>query len=400
MSAHVALRSRRIFDGAAWHADAAVLVDGAVISGICSNAAIPREFVPAPGIHDLIAPGFIDLQVNGGGGILFNDQPNVEGIRTICEAHRPFGTTTLLPTLITDNRETTRAALAAGIDAARAAVTGFGGIHLEGPHLSVTRRGAHSAELVRPMDEEDVEALIDVRRHLPALMITCAPESVTLEQVARLVEGGIRVSLGHSDCSYDVAAAHVDAGASMVTHLFNAMSPFGHREPGLAGAALDCGALHAGLISDGIHVHPAAMRAALRAKSAPGRIFLVTDAMATIGTDLDSFELNGRHVYRRDGRLTLEDGTLAGADIDMAASVRFAHRAVGLELGEAIAMASRYPAIALGIDGQKGSIRAGKLADLIALDDALEVRRVWQGGSLTHDAGINRDAVAPAADPV
>jgi N-acetylglucosamine-6-phosphate deacetylase len=244
----------------------------------------------------------------------------------------------------------------------------------------VSRKGAHRADLVRPMEDGDIELLIAAASRLPAVMITCAPESVTPQQVSRLSQGGIGVSLGHSDCSYAAAIAYAQAGACMVTHLFNAMSPLVHREPGLVGAALDCGLLYAGLICDGIHVDPAAIRVAIRAKAGPGRIFLVTDAMATIGTDLDSFELNGRKVRRRNGRLVLEDGTLAGADIDMSASLRFLHRRVGVALETALAMVSRNAAEALGISDSKGRLLPGADADFVELDGDLAVLRTWCGG--------------------
>lgn len=380
-----AVAAKRIFDGSAWHEDAALLFDAGRVHGIVGAQDVPAgvELSRARGV--MLVPGFVDLQVNGGGGLLFNDDPSVGTIRTICAAHMRFGTTSLLPTLITDTRTATAAALEAGIAAARDGIPGFAGIHLEGPHLSVKRKGAHSAALVRPMDDDDLNALANARPALPALMITCAPESVTRGQVAALTEAGVKVSLGHSDCAYDTAVDYANAGASLVTHLFNAMSPLGHREPGLVGAALDSGVLHAGLISDGIHVHPAAMRAAIHAKLGPSRIFLVTDAMATIGTDLESFELNGRRVYRRDGRLTLEDGTLAGADIDMAASVRFLHHNVGVPLDVALAMASFNAADALGIDERKGALHAGADADFLELDDGLNVVCSWCAGVRLHD---------------
>jgi N-acetylglucosamine-6-phosphate deacetylase len=335
-----AVRCRRIFDGSAWHEAVALLIEHGRVAGIVPDGEIPEGTNWTNAAGTMLAPGFVDLQVNGGGGAMFNDDPGVETIRTICAAHLKYGTTALLPTLITDTRDTTHTAIEAAKEAVRAGVPGFAGIHLEGPHLSVARKGAHSADLIRPMEDADLETIAAARAELPALLLTCAPESVTPAQVGRLAEAGVRVSLGHTACDYPTAVAYAEAGASLVTHLFNAMSPLTHREPGLVGAALDCGTLSAGLISDGIHVDPAAMRIALRGKSGPGRIFIVTDAMSTIGTEMESFELNGRRVYRRDGRLTLEDGTLAGADIDMASSVRFLHKNVGIPLDEALRMAS------------------------------------------------------------
>lgn len=375
----IAYQSGRIFDGESWHDDAALLVQDGVVEAIVARGAIPAgaDIVAA---GDMLAPGFVDLQVNGGGGVMLNDHPNIEGIETICRAHAPFGTTALLPTLITDTPEITAAAIAAGIEAARRRIPGFAGLHLEGPHLSVGRKGAHDPKLIRPMTEADLSALIAARAQLPALLTTVAPESVTTEQVAALTRAGIIVSLGHTDASYATARAYADAGATMATHLFNAMSQIGNREPGLVGATLDDGRLSAGLIADGIHVDPATVGIALRAKRGPGSIVLVTDAMATIGTDMTSFTLNGRTIHRKDGRLTLDDGTLAGADLDMISAVRFAHRWIGIDLGEALRMASLYPARALGTAGRFGVLLPGAAANIVALSDDLGVRGVWIDG--------------------
>ena len=269
--------------------------------------------------------------------------------------------------------------IAAGIEAARKKVPGFAGLHLEGPHLSIARKGAHDPRLIRPMTDADLAALIAAKKELPTLLTTVAPESVTPEQVAALAKAGIVVSLGHTDATYTTARTYAEAGATMVTHLFNAMSQIGNREPGMVGAALDDGRLSAGLIADGLHVHPANVANAVRAKAGPRRICLVTDAMATIGTDMTTFTLNGRTIYRKDGRLTLEDGTLAGADLDMISAVRFMHRIVGLELGEALRMASLYPAETIG-QGRLGRLTEGAAANVVALSGKLDVSGVWIDG--------------------
>jgi N-acetylglucosamine-6-phosphate deacetylase len=311
---------------------------------------------------------------------MLNDGPSVDKIRTICAAHASFGTTALLPTLITDTREITAAAIAAGAQATRENVPGFLGLHLEGPHLSLARKGAHDPALIRPMEDEDQAALIAARAKMPVLLTTVAPESVDLRQMKTLSGAGIIVSLGHTDTSYRNAIAASAAGASMATHLFNAMSQLGNREPGLAGAVLDSGELWAGLIADGFHVDPASMGIALRAKQGPAKIFLVTDAMATIGTDLKSFTLNGREIRRENGRLTLADGTLAGADLDMISAVRFIHETVGLELGEALRMASLYPAEAVRQSHRMGRLAKGLAGNLVHLSETLAVRGVWIDG--------------------
>jgi N-acetylglucosamine-6-phosphate deacetylase len=377
MSDLAAFSGVRIFDGEAWHEDAALIVRDDTVEAVAS---VPAGMQAIELDGGMLVPGFVDLQVNGGGGVMLNDRQDVDTIRTICAAHAPFGTTALLPTLITDTREITAATVEAGAQAAREHVPGFLGLHLEGPHLSIARKGAHDPALIRPMSDADEAALIAAHKKVPHLLTTVAPESVTPERIARLAAAGIVVSLGHSNATYASAAGAAVAGASMVTHLFNAMSQIGNREPGLVGAAIDTGTLYAGLIADGIHVDPAAMRIALRGKSGPARIFLVTDAMATIGTDMQSFTLNGRLIKRENGSLRLEDGTLAGADLDMISAVRFMHDKIGVGLEEALRMASLYPARAMGVDNRHGRLAKGSAANFVHLSSGLDVRGVWIGG--------------------
>ncbi|HEY6631505.1 MAG TPA: N-acetylglucosamine-6-phosphate deacetylase [Rhizobiaceae bacterium] len=385
MSDLLAFSARRVFDGEAWHDDALLIVRGDAVDGIVPRADIPAGARIVDAGH-ILAPGFVDLQVNGGGGVMLNDQPTAEGIATICRAHAPFGTTALLPTLITDTPEVTAAVIAGGIEAVRAKVPGFAGLHLEGPHLSMARKGAHDPKLIRPMSETDHAALVAAKKDLPVLLTTVAPESVTPQQVAALAGAGLTVSLGHTDANYATVRAYAEAGATKVTHLFNAMSQIGNREPGMVGAALDIPTLHAGLIADGIHVHPANIANAVRAKRGPGRIVLVTDAMSAIGTDLTSFTLNGRTIYRKDGSLRLADGTLAGADLEMISAVRFMHREIGLDLAEALRMASLYPAEAIGQAHRLGSFTKGAAADIVALSETLDVAGVWIGGTRIFEA--------------
>jgi len=380
MTALTAITGARIFDGDLWHEHHALVIEEGKVAAITPLSDVPAEArtVPMDGLS--LVPGFVDLQVNGGGGVLLNEQRDVEGIRTICAAHARFGTTALLPTLITDTPEVTEEAIAAGLAARAAGVPGFLGLHLEGPHLSIARKGAHDPALIRPMEEADLERTIAARKGLEALLTTLAPENATNAQIAGLSAAGVTVSLGHSDSSYATATAAVEAGAHVVTHLFNAMSQLGNREPGMVGATLDLGHVSAGLIADGFHVHPAAIRAALRAKRGPGRIFLVTDAMSPMGTDMKSFFLNGREIFREGGRLTLADGTLAGADIDMASCVRYMHDTVGIELEEALRMASLYPAEAIGMTGRKGRLTHGHDADFAVIDGNVAVVSTWIAG--------------------
>jgi N-acetylglucosamine-6-phosphate deacetylase len=369
-----------VFDGARMHQRAALVVEEGCVAAILPEAEAPEEARIALA-GGTLAPGFIDLQVNGGGGVMLNDAPDLDGIRTICAAHGRLGTTGLLPTLITDRPEVTRAAIAAGIAAAAAKVPGFLGLHIEGPHLDPRRKGAHDPTLIRPMQDDDLALLCHAAATLPALLVTLAPASATREQVGVLSAAGAVVSLGHSDTGIAEARAYFAAGARSVTHLFNAMSPLTHREPGLVGAALDTAEASAGLIADGVHVAPEVMRIALAAKRGVG-IYLVTDAMAPAGTDMTEFTLNGRRILRRDGRLTLDDGTLAGADVDFAASIRTLVSAVGISLDRALAMATALPAEVIGIAEQNGGhLSPGAPADLVHLDPDLSLAGVWRAGS-------------------
>jgi N-acetylglucosamine-6-phosphate deacetylase len=391
MTGKTAISGARIFDGANWHDGKAILIDNGRVTALTGIDQIGSDVEQFKADGLLAVPGFIDLQVNGGGGVLLNEQPDADGIARICAAHAAFGTTALLPTLITDRPDIGTKAALAGIAAQKSNIPGFIGLHLEGPHLSRSRKGAHDPALIRPMDETDLDALVRLKTELGTLLVTIAPENVTLAQVKILVKAGIIVSLGHTDVSCETAKAYAAAGASMVTHLFNAMSPLGHREPGLVGAALATSSIYCGLIADGFHVDPVTMNIALRAKSGPGKIFLVTDAMSTIGTDDDGFDLNGRRVYRKDGRLTLADGTLAGADIDMLSCVRFVYEKLGLSLDEALRMASTYPADAIKVT-TKGKLEAGFDADIVLLRSDLSMHSTWIGGKPVFTAADIRRA--------
>ncbi|BAV49157.1 N-acetylglucosamine-6-phosphate deacetylase [Mesorhizobium loti] len=386
MSDRFALTGARIFDGDDWHDGHALVVRDGLVEAILPTGAVGSDIRTVDTGGGMLAPGFVDIQVNGGGGVMLNDHPDVASIETICRAHAPFGTTALLATLITDTPAITASAIAAGETAALQKLPGFLGLHLEGPHLSIARKGAHDPALIRPMTDQDQAMLIAARQKLPVLLTTIAPESVDPARVTALAKAGIIVSLGHSDTGYATAKAFAEAGAGVVTHLFNAMSQIGNREPGLVGAAIDIGTLSAGLIADGIHVHPASIRIALDAKQGPGRIVLVSDAMATIGTDMTSFTLNGRTIYRRDGSLRLADGTLAGADLDMISAVRFMHNVVGIDLSEALRMASLYPAQAIGQSHRLGRFANGTAADIVALSDDLGIGSVWIGGAKKFEA--------------
>ncbi|QMV02371.1 N-acetylglucosamine-6-phosphate deacetylase [Devosia sp. D6-9] len=370
----------RIFDGEEWIEDSALLVNDGVVEDIVAIGDIPHGVARHDFAGGMLVPGFIDLQVNGGGGVLLNEDRTLSGLRIICSAHYQYGTTALLPTLITDTPAITAETVAAGKAAVEAQLPGFLGLHLEGPHLSLARKGAHDPALIRPMNEEDLANLIAARQALPNLLTTVAAETVKPEQIARLTEAGVVVSIGHSDASMVQVEAAAKAGASMATHLFNAMSQIGNREPGVAGSVLSLGSMSAGLIADGIHVHPETIGIALRAKAGPAHIFLVTDAMSLTGSDLQSFTLNGRVIHRANGALRLEDGTLAGADLTMIDAIKYMRDVVGLSLEEALRMTTLYPARSLGVAHRHGFLGLGSVASFVHLSDALKVNSTWIDG--------------------
>jgi N-acetylglucosamine-6-phosphate deacetylase len=385
--ASIALSGAPIFDGDVWHNENhALWIEAGRVRAILPRIDLPAE-VPLRLLRDgMLVPGLVDLQVNGGGGVLFNDVPDTNAIATILAAHARAGVTALLPTLITDTPEINIRALAAGAEAARRQLPGFLGLHLEGPHLAVSRKGAHDPALIRPMTSADLDRLVAARPSLPHLIVTVAAETVPPEQIAALAAAGITVSIGHSDAGYAMVEAAAGAGASMVTHLFNAQSQLQNREPGVVGAALALGALSAGIIADGIHVHPAALDLALRAKRGPGRLFLVSDAMSPAGTDISAFTLNGRTITRKDGALRLADGTLAGADLTLIEAVRWAHANLALPLEEALRMATLYPAEAIGAAATHGHLRPGARADFAWLSQDLTVRETLIAGQLVFAA--------------
>lgn len=371
-----------VFDGERTHEEAALLVSDGVVRDIISQSELETGTSSVELSAGTLAPGLIDLQVNGGGGLMLGDMKCVEDLAHMCKAHIALGTTSLLPTLITDSPEVTRRIVDLARAAVAAQVPGFQGLHLEGPHLSVARKGAHESDLIRAMEVQDLELYTAAARDLPNLLLTVAPETVIGAQIGELTEAGVVVSLGHSEASYDHACAAGDAGAVAMTHLFNAMSPLAHRDAGMVGAALNIGTLHAGLIADGVHVDAAAIEIALRAKKGPAHIFLVTDAMAVAGSTQTEFMLGGRRILRAEGRLTLEDGTLAGADIDLPASIRFLCDHVGLAFEEALRMATLYPAQVLGKSQKFGSLLPGRAADFVHFDERRQLTDVWIAGAM------------------
>lgn len=370
-----------IHDGERLHSGHALLMSKAEGCRIVPDVDLPEDCEVEALDGGLIAPGFVDLQVNGGGGVLLNDDPSVDILRIMAAAHARLGTAAFLPTLITDTPDRTRAAIDAVALALDDRVQGIVGLHLEGPHLSVARKGAHDGALIRAMTDVDLALLVEAAERLPNVMLTVAPESVTLDQMRRLTDAGVILSLGHTDADRATCHAAFDAGVRCVTHLFNAMSQLGSREPGLVGATLEREEVHAGLIADAVHVHPASIRIALNAKPRSDRVFLVTDAMAPAGSDIDGFTLSGRDVFRCDGRLTLSDGTLAGADLDMATALNVMVEQVGDTTKNAVARATATPAALLRDIGGVGFI--GKSTQWVNY-----IARADQEGSATRRLGL------------
>lgn len=360
--------------------DVCVVIDGADIRAVSSSPPADARRIDLGG--RMLLPGFIDVQVNGGGGALFNDSPAVETIATIAAAHRRFGTTGLLPTLISDDLSVVEAAIAATDAAIEAGVPGVLGIHIEGPFLSPARHGIHLTSKLRPLEDDFVDLLASARRG--RTVVTLAPERATPGQIARLRQAGVIVSAGHSDADYATVRGAIDAGLTGFTHLFNAMSQLANRAPGMVGAALEDDATYAGVIVDGLHLHPATLRVAIRAKGAD-HLMLVTDAMPSVGSDAGEFMLQGRRITRDGDMLKSDDGVLAGSTLTMAAAVANMIEQGRVTLRQAAAMASATPARFLGLADRTGAIAAGLRADLVALDDDFTVTESWIAGVSSRD---------------
>ncbi|BDQ65191.1 N-acetylglucosamine-6-phosphate deacetylase [Shewanella xiamenensis] len=371
------LIAEQLFDGEAFHRDVPVTIEDGLIASL--DTASGAKEIRYPGT---LVPGFIDVQVNGGGGALFNTSPTVACIETIGKAHARFGTTGFLPTLITDDVQVMAKAADAVASAVAQKSAGVLGVHFEGPHLSVPKKGVHPQGFIREITE--AELAIFCRQDLGIRVVTLAPENVSPEVIRLLVESGVKVCLGHSNADYDTVVAALAAGATGFTHLYNAMSPLGSREPGVVGAAIESETAWCGLIVDGHHVHPAAARVALRAKPR-GKVMLVTDAMPPVGMDDEtSFELFGTQVLRVGDRLNAVTGELAGCVLDMATAVENCVKMLGLPLGEALRMASLYPAEFLGIAESVGRLVVGQRADLVLLDNQHKVLANYIAGNAVY----------------
>lgn len=373
-----ALTNGRLLTGEGIVSGQTLLLSGSRIEAL-AHPADPRcadaDSVDLEGL--LLLPGFIDVQVNGGGGVLFNDDPNPESIRAIGAAHRRFGTTGFLPTLISDDIDTIGRAIAAVQSCLDAGMPGVLGIHIEGPFLNQARRGVHDSRHLRTLDASLVSLLCGLRGGRTVL--TLAPEMTTPQIIAQLAAGGILISAGHSEATFAETTAAIAHGLRGFTHLFNAMPRLDPRKPGIVGAALYDPDTWCGIIVDGHHVDPIMLQLALRCKR-HDRFMLVTDGMPAVGSANPTFVLQGRTIRVVDGICRDEDGTLAGTALDMATAVRNAVSLLGLDIAEAARMASEYPAEFLGLGNELGRIAPGYRANLVLMDDQYRVRRTWIGG--------------------
>ncbi len=374
-----AVAASHVFDGTALYRDSAVVIEGTDIVAIEARnnlpPGLPVRAVP-PGAW--LAPGFIDTQVNGGGDVLLNDEPTADGIAAIAAAHRRFGTTALLPTLISDTPEITAKAIAA-VAAAHRTMPSVLGIHLEGPFLSPERPGVHNPRALRRPQADDLKLI--TRGGHGVTLVTLAPEQVPGGFINELVAAGVRVALGHSVATYAQTRAAIQEGLTGFTHLFNAMRPLASREPGPIAAALEAPSVWFGMIVDGVHVEPAMLRLALRGLAQP---MLVTDAMPPVGGMRQSFSLGGDEIAARDGRCLRADGALAGSTLDMASAVRNCVDLLGVPLTDALRFASGNPANFLGLGDRLGRLAPGYRADLVAFDpDTIDVMATWVAGTVS-----------------
>jgi N-acetylglucosamine-6-phosphate deacetylase len=364
-----------VFDGSGIHRDTAVLIEGSYITSLCPR----HELLPDVTVRNLpsghwLAPGFIDIQVNGGGDVLFNDEPTPAGMLRIAAAHRRFGTTALMPTLISDTAEKMSAALQAVQELPTA--SGVLGIHFEGPFLSPDKPGVHDPAMLRRPTDADFGLLASA--HAGVTLVTLDPEHVPAGFISGLVGAGVRVSLGHSMATYAQTRNALAEGLTGFTHLFNAMRPLGSREPGPIAGALESSRAWFGMIVDGVHVHPAMLRLALRGLAHP---MIVTDAMPPVGGDRSTFQLQGQGIEARGETCVRRDGTLAGTALDMASAVRNCVRLLGVPLASALRYASHEPAMFLGVGARLGALAPGYQADMVAFEpDSIRVTETWIAG--------------------
>ncbi|WP_371195997.1 N-acetylglucosamine-6-phosphate deacetylase [Glaciecola sp. SC05] len=380
--------TQHLFDGVQMHRNMHLQVDEGLIVAILPASTSPLEADES--LDGLVCAGFIDTQVNGGGGVLFNHEPSFQSLQTMMRGHTKFGTTTMLPTLITDSGTIMQKAATAVKQAIETSLPGIAGMHFEGPHLSLAKKGIHPSEHVRSIS--DVDLMTFTRSDIGKVMITIAPENVPPDIITDLVKHGVVVSLGHSAASFDLVQGAIEAGAIGFTHLFNAMSGLTAREPGMIASALTDPRIFAGLIADLHHVHPINCKLAYHCIG-PSRLMLVTDAMAHVGSDMQSLPWLDSTITKVGNKLVLEDGSIAGSCLDMAGAVKnmFDLLSAGLPddqpndvLSEVLNMASQVPANMLSLS-DRGELKPGNRADFVLLNDDLQVKACWIDGKVVFD---------------
>lgn len=371
-----ALINSRLFDGETFHASLGVVIADGRIQQLCPEHELPFDISTIDCQGQWLAPGFVDTQINGSADILFNQDPTSKSIKHISDTQRVYGTTSFLPTLISPSRELITEAKMAIKEASSGLSNGCVGIHIEGPFLNPEKRGVHPRDQIIAFTDEDVALVASSN---PLTLITVAPEAVTNKQVSELVKTGCIVSLGHSNACYEQAMQALEAGASGFTHLFNAMSPLTSREPGMVGAALSSTSAWCGIILDGHHIHPQSALIAIKCKP-QGKVFYVTDAVHASASLQNEHRLLGQKIITQNGKVSTEEGTLAGSSLTMIGAVKNGIDLLELDIDESLKMASRYPAEFLRIDNEIGFIRPGYRANLITLNDDLEVTHSWING--------------------
>jgi N-acetylglucosamine-6-phosphate deacetylase len=365
--------AEQLFDGITIKTNQIIIVEDGTIHSI-ESAQLQHDAIQLSG---LVAPGFVDVQVNGGGGLLFNNQPTLDTLVTMSCAHQQFGSTAILPTLITDNYATMQLAANAVASAIALNVKGIIGIHFEGPHLSQPKKGIHPTQHIRQISPE--EMALFKRTDLGLVCVTLAPENVSVELIKELVRANVRVCLGHSNANSAQTLAALQAGAQGFTHLFNAMSPLQSREAGMVGAALLDSSSYCGLIVDHEHVDITSCQLAIKCKT-PDRIMLVTDAMSHVGSEQIELQFAGMQISRQGNKLTIEGGRLAGSALDMATAVRNSVQNLHCSVQDALKMASTTPATFLGLQQQKGYLAPGFDADWVVLTDQYYVNATYIAG--------------------
>lgn len=374
----IAFHNGDIFTGDTLLKSHALIAENKRIVDIILASDIPANIDRSYNLNgNTMVPGFIDLQVNGGGGIMFNSEPSVSTIKQILKGHQRYGTTGIMPTLITTSFAEMEKAILAVSQAIAENIPGVLGIHLEGPFLNETKKGVHDATKFCAIDEQGLAIMTSLIGG--KTIVTIAPELTDTQTIKTLNQAGLIICAGHTNANYEQTITAINAGLHGFTHLYNAMTPLESRAPGTVGAAISDERTWFGIIADGYHMHPSAFKIAVRAKQTGGAI-LVTDAMATVGARSDSFVLDGEVIKSINGKCVNAAGTLAGSDLNMNQAVKNAVEFANISWQEAVRMASLYPAKALGIDDTYGRLKKGFYANFAIIDSALDVKSTWING--------------------